>query len=182
MGRHDAAADGQAQADAVVRIRNGAAVLGDKGFKQMLLHFFGDAFALVTHGDIHRIPVGVGLQADDAAFRRMPGGVLQQVDDALDDQLAVHLRGDHLIRQEDLELVRAHQVAGVLRCLLDDVVDDFVLFLDHQFVLADAGHVQNILHQVVQPGDLIADVGGQLAALAVAERIVVLAEQAAGAV
>ncbi|MPM57512.1 hypothetical protein SDC9_104334 [bioreactor metagenome] len=107
--------------------------------------------------------------------------VIQEIDDHLDDQLAIHLHRDDLLRQRYIERTVLYNTGHMGYSLVDHIIYNLMLLVQHKLIFTDTGHVQNVLDQIGQPDHFVADVGSQLFALSLRQSVKLVGQQGTGA-
>ena len=84
--------------------------------------------------------------------------IVQEIHQNLHDHLPVHVRYDHAVRQGHSEISSAFQADYMLLHLIDNIIDDLLVFFDELLSTLDSGHAQYIFHHLHQPHGLLYNV------------------------
>jgi hypothetical protein len=147
MGRHDAPADGQPQAQpawAGVAFPRADAVEAREDRLQLVGR---DARPFVEDGDLDPASYDARLGRDPAARRRVVDGVLPEVAEHLADPPVVEAAQRQVGGQGDDEQVRLEEVLREDQLPLDDLRERSRAELDPQRSGLDARGVEQVLHQ-----------------------------------
>ena len=117
-----------------------------------------DALAPVQHAE-HGFSVPLlHADLDFVPRRRVPHGVVQQVDEHLHDELRVHRHHQQLLRQLGVDFPVRRAPLHLRQRAADDLLHGLRLLLDLQPAILKAGQAEDVLHERVQPVRVAPDV------------------------
>ena len=156
-------ADGQPQPDAAGRIGT-LAPRGVEAFKEVGQVLPADTLAPVKHAE-HGFSVPL-LHAylDFISRRRVPHGVIQQVDEHLHNEPRVHRHEQQLFRQLGVDFPVRRAPLHLRQRTADNFLHGLRLLLDLQPAVLQTGQAKDVLHERVQPVRVAPDVLREAAA------------------
>ena len=149
MRLDDRLADAQAQSDAA--FSSGLRAFRDEPREDLAQHI--GCYAAIAVGDPKHRPAVPDLRRHDDARRRggMLDGVVDEVDEHLPDELAVHGNEHHVVGRRHRDFMPFPVRHLVHHCVADDVVDDLRLEIKGDVLVLHARHAQQVVDHLGEP-------------------------------